>query len=263
MSIIKAFVYTLLVMILWVIILASIIISFKYFFVRLDDPVHLFGISKLVAVLGSFLMICFYFWKPKFDLRDSLKISNYRPKIYLYLPLVAIGLFLINKPFWDIEKIVIFYQSDMESEPFGFEKGISRSMYDYISILLIAPIIEELFFRKFLLGKLIEKNKVNLSLLISSLCFSLIHVETPNNIVPAFIGGIILGSVYLKTRKIGYAVLLHFLFNLIVTLTEYVGFSYNNWLLGYNFNVDYWLLFGIGILVMLFGIKRIFSVSKM
>lgn len=263
MSIFKAFIYTVLAMLLWILIMSIIILSYKYFFDSLDDPIHLFGISKLTASLVAFFIVYFYFWKPKFDIRDSIIRSNYRSKICLYLPLVAIGLFLISKPFWDLQKMLVFYQSDLELGSLGYGKGIERSLYDYFSIMLIAPVVEELFFRKFLLGKLLEKNRVRIALLISSLCFSIIHLETINNIIPAFISGIILGFIYLKTKRLGYSIMLHFLFNLIIILTEYIGFSYTNWLVGYTFDLSYWVLFVIGIFATGFGVQKITRINNL
>lgn len=132
--------------------------------------------------------------------------------------------------------------------------------YTVISSLLIAPLIEELFYRKFLLDKLLKTNSATLSVMTSSLCFSIIHLETPNNLVPAFLGGIILGTIYLKTRRIGYCILLHFFINLIVIATNSMD-NQNNWLTGYNFDIMYWLLVGMGIIMILFGMKRIIKVT--
>lgn len=263
MSILKAFIYTALVIALWIMAMSIIIVPSKYFFDSLDDPYHLFGISKVTASLVAFLIVYFYFWKPKFDLRDSIIRLNYRSKIGLYLPVVAIGLFLISKPFWDIQKMLVFYQSDPEMGSLGYENGVERSLYDYFSIMLISPVIEELFFRKFLLDKLLEKNTVRTALLISSLCFSIIHLETINNIIPTFISGIILGFIYLKTKKLGYSIVLHFLFNLIVISTEYIGFSYTNWLMGYTFDLSYWVLFVIGIFAIWFGVRKITRINNL
>jgi len=175
----------------------------------------------------------------------------------LYLPLIGIGLLLINKPFWDFNKIMEYYQGISTNDNFVSSNNNIALIYILISTLLIAPIVEELFYRKFLLDKLLEKNKPVLAIIISSICFSIMHIETPNNLIPTFISGIILGIIYLKTKKIGYCIMLHFIVNLIIVTTNNIGISYDNWLIGYNFDIYYWLSFGVGIIILIIGMKKI------
>lgn len=257
MSIIKAFSYTVLAFVFWVMIQLAILFPIKYLIGKPDDFTHIFGITKILSVVGSFLLIYYFFWKPKFDLKKALKFQNYNPGIYLYLPIIGLGLFLLNKPFWDFTKILQYYQGISKIENAVISSNKMAFIYNLISTLLIAPIIEELFFRKFLLEKLAQKNRPILAIIVSSICFSIIHIETPNNLIPTFISGIILGIIYLKTKKIGYCIMLHFMVNLIIMTTNNIVTLNNNWLTGYNFNITYWLLFVTGIVLTLFGMKRI------
>lgn len=257
MNIIKAFLYTVLAFVFWVIIQLAILVPVKYLFGKPDDFTHIFGITKILSVVGSFFLIYHFFWKAKFDLKKALKIQNYNPGIYLYLPIIGLGLFLLNKPFWDFTKILQYYQGISKIENAVTSSNNMALIYNLISTLLIAPIFEELFYRKFLLEKLAQKNRPILAIIVSSICFSIIHIETPNNLIPTFISGIILGIIYLKTKKIGYCIMLHFIVNLIILTTNNIGTSYDNWLTGYHFNIIYWLLFVTGIILTLFGMKRI------
>lgn len=257
MSIIKAFLYTILAFVFWVMFQLAIFLPIKYLIGKPDDFTHIFGITKILSVPGSFLLIYHFFWKPKFDLKKALKIQNYNPGIYLYLPIIGLGLFLLNKSLWDFNKILEYFQGVSRIDNAVISSNNISLFYNLISTLLIAPIIEELFFRKFLLEKLAKKNRPILAIIISSICFSIIHIETPNNLIPTFIIGIILGIIYLKTKKIGYCIMLHFIVNLIILTTNNIGTSYDNWLTGYHFNIIYWLLFVTGIILTLFGMKRI------
>lgn len=257
MSIIKAFLYTILAFVFLTTIQLAILLPIKYLIGAPDDFTHIFGITKIVSVVGAFLFIYFFFWKPNFDFKKVLIVKNYNPRIYLYLPLIGIGLLLINKPFWDFNKIIEYYQGISTNDNFVSSNNNIALIYNLISTLLIAPIVEELFYRKFLLDKLLEMNKPVLAIIISSICFSIIHIETPNNLIPTFISGIILGIIYLKTKKIGYCIILHFIVNLIIVTTNNIETSYDNWLIGYNFDIYYWLSFGAGIIITIFGIKKI------
>ncbi|MFD2552716.1 CPBP family intramembrane glutamic endopeptidase [Bizionia sediminis] len=257
MSIIKAFLYTVLAFVFWTIIQLAILLPIKYLIGEPDDFTHIFGITKIVSVVGAFLLIYFFFWKPSFDFKKALTVQNYKPQIYLYLPLIGIGLLLINKPFWDFNKIMEYYQGISTNDNFVSSNNNIALIYSLISALLIAPIVEELFYRKFLLDKLLGKNKPILAITVSSICFSIMHIETPNNLIPTFISGIILGTIYLKTKKIGYCIILHFIVNLIIFTTNNIGTSYDNWLIGYNFDICYWMSFGIGIIITIIGMKKI------
>lgn len=151
--------------------------------------------------------------------------------------MVSIGLILINRPFWDFTKIVNFYRrGEIYTNSFTPQFD-SQFVYSFISTLIIAPVFEEFFFRKFLLQKLSERNSSAISLIVSSLCFSLIHLETPNNLIPAFISGLVFGVIYLKTKKIGYTIAMHFIINLIVLSSNSVQISSCNLFFGYNFNM--------------------------
>lgn len=261
MSILKAILYTVLWVVFWAIIQLILLFPCMYVEQLQDYFIYLFGIIKIVSAVGSFLLIYYFVWKPKpmFNFSKALDRKNYRPKIYFFLPLIAVGLFFVSKPLWDFKLIVNFYNGiSIVERPF-IEIDKADLFFEVISVLLVAPIIEELFYRKFLLEKLSKRYKSNVSLFVSSFCFSIIHIETPNNLVPVFIAGIVFGLIYLKTKKIGYSITLHFLFNLIVLASNKINFSNDNSFVGFNFNFTYWVLFVFGILLTYFGTRKIIS----
>jgi len=257
MSIIKAFLYTFLAFVFWSIIQLAILLPIKYFIGKPDNFTHIIGITNNISIIGSFLIIYYFFWKPKFDLKKALRMQNYNPKVYLYLPLIGIGLFFLNRPLLDFTKIMEYYQGIPSNYSSNTAINYIDLIYKLISTILIAPIIEELFYRKFLLDKLLKNNSRISAIITSSICFSIMHIETPNNLIPTFISGIILGIIYLKTKKIGYCIMLHFIVNLIIVTTNNIGISYDNWLIGYNFDIYYWLSFGVGIIMTIIGMKKI------
>ncbi|WP_055435537.1 CPBP family intramembrane glutamic endopeptidase [Lacinutrix algicola] len=257
MNIIKAFFYTVLIFVFWVAIQLIILLPFKGFFYKIEYNSTAFGIIDITSKVGAFLLIYVFFWKPNFDFKKTQILKNYNPNIYLYILLIVLGLNLALRPFWNFELIISDYFQNAVFR--GNSKTINLSIFNIISLIIIAPIIEELFYRKFLLEKLAQKNGKLVSLLISSLCFSIIHIETPNNLIPSFIVGMILGLIYLKTQKIGYSIVLHFIFNLVFIISVSMEYSNNHWLFGTNFDVIYWFLFVNGILLTYLGVKQILS----
>lgn len=83
-----------------------------------------------------------------------------------------------------------------------------------ISSVITGPIVEELLFRNVLINKLRKFNNNYITILLSSLIFSLMHTGIIN-IIYTFILGLILSSIYIKKRKILDTILVHSFANLI------------------------------------------------
>jgi len=177
---------------------------------------------------------------------------------------MAIGLGFVVQPFWDYNRLIEYYQN-ANFEPYNRTYGELNfeSLYFIFRTLIIAPIFEELFFRKFLFSKLQEKYQLIVAIIISSICFSLIHFEIPGNLLPSFIFGIISCLIYFKTKKISYSILFHFINNLLSTLINtHYGESFFNWLDGLKYNLVYWAVFVFGILITIVGVKKIPTANK-
>ena len=85
----------------------------------------------------------------------------------------------------------------------------------FIFTVLFAPVLEELFFRGIVMGKVFGKDSI-VGLLLSSFLFGLIHV--PTNIGSWFIYsgmGLVLGLAYQISGKYTNALILHSLNNFI------------------------------------------------
>lgn len=85
--------------------------------------------------------------------------------------------------------------------------------------VLFSPIFEELICRKFLLKKLSKYINTNLSIVISSCIFAVLHFD-----VIGFLGYTFLGAVwsyyYKKSNSIFVPIISHFLFNYFVILIQ-------------------------------------------
>lgn len=91
--------------------------------------------------------------------------------------------------------------------------------YYYIRLILIMPLLEELFYRGIIQHKLRKKNSMFVSIFVSSLLFGLGH---PNleQFSYTFIGGLIVGSIYDKSKNLSLTVLLHIIINFSVVLIK-------------------------------------------
>jgi len=164
--------------------------------------------------------------------------------------------YLIDR-FLILVKLLIFLQNNT-IEPYRQSEFLNISiLYKAISAVIFAPIFEEFFFRKYMFSELLKKHSPSVSILISSILFSLIHLPSYRNLIPTFVFGVISSLIYMKTKNIFYPIILHFLSNLSWLLLGIYGEQYYTWTFKLNFNTTYWMLFGLGIILIMLGLKKL------
>ena len=93
-------------------------------------------------------------------------------------------------------------------------KSTPRFAVSLVSMCVLAPVIEEVYFRRFLFVSLRKKMNFLPALLISSILFMAVH---PNLALGA-IGGIYLGYVYEKGKSLPANIMIHSIVNLTVVM---------------------------------------------
>ena len=86
-----------------------------------------------------------------------------------------------------------------------------------IVVSFIGPIIEEVFFRGFLYSAFKKNWGILPALFLSSILFSLVHLEI-YSFIPLFMIGWLLAYIFEKTRSLFPAIFLHAIYNLILIL---------------------------------------------
>lgn len=128
----------------------------------------------------------------------------------------------------------------------------SNQWIQILIIAFIAPIFEELFFRGVILKGLLNNTNYNSisSIILSALIFGIIHVF-PWQVIGATLFGLLLGYIFYKTRSLFYPLLVHILNNLIAIILQN---QLNDQSLNYLFHINKYILFIIGIIILiLFG----------
>jgi membrane protease YdiL (CAAX protease family) len=93
-----------------------------------------------------------------------------------------------------------------------------------VSIVILAPITEELLFRGFLLNFLQNRFGIKIALVVSGVLFAIFHFSISQGfgnvslLAALSFFGIMLGIMYHKHKSLIYPILLHGLFNLLSTL---------------------------------------------
>jgi hypothetical protein len=139
-----------------------------------------------------------------------------------------------------------------------------RSAKDLVINLVIMAVLpaigEELFFRGSLQKVLLRWNKIPwLSILISSFVFAFLH-GTVFKVMPIFVLGIMLGTVYYVTRNLWYCILIHFMNNALAVLAVY--YSDRNETIKKFANDNFSLPFMAAILSLLATIAIIYFMKK-
>lgn len=98
-----------------------------------------------------------------------------------------------------------------------FGDNILSLIISGVLIIAVAPVIEEIFFRGFLLRSLSNKAGIFYGSILAALIFALLHLQ-PNSIIPIFILGLIINSLVIKSKSIVPAIAFH-VFNNAVAFT--------------------------------------------
>ena len=129
----------------------------------------------------------------------------------------------------------------------------------WLVAVVVAPIFEELVFRKFVLDRVGDLGE-GIAVLSSALIFGLAH-RNAGQFFLAFLLGLLFARIYLRTGKIVYTMLLHFLINMTATADE-IGCL----IWGDRFDIGFVLLVGalalVGLVLWLVFRKRHFLLRR-
>lgn len=96
----------------------------------------------------------------------------------------------------------------------------SDIMFNLIVISIVAPIFEEIFFRKFLIDRTIRYG-AKVSIILSAFIFALFHGNL-NQFFYAFLMGGFFAYIYIKTGKITYTIILHTIVNFLGSVVSII-----------------------------------------
>lgn len=111
----------------------------------------------------------------------------------------------------------IVFEPLMSLLPMPSYEMIGRGAWMILSLVVMAPVMEELLCRGVVLGSLRTRYGVVPAWLLSALFFGVLHVQ-PLLVVNAFVLGLILGFIYIATDSIWAVMILHALNNAVAYL---------------------------------------------
>lgn len=161
-------------------------------------------------------------------IKYKLSFKNFginKVSVWNVVKLVALGYLLFIGITFIINLIILYtdiripgYQIQERVLPL-FGDNILSLIISGVLIIAVAPVVEEIFFRGFLLRSLSNKMGIFYGSVLTALIFALLHLQ-PNSIIPVFILGLIINSLVIKSKSIIPAIAFHVFNNAIAFTIE-------------------------------------------
>ena len=104
------------------------------------------------------------------------------------------------------------------TEDIALNSSLKGFLLITVSLVIVAPIVEELIFRGLVMDVLWELIGLNKAILISSVGFAVIHGTSLITLIFSFCMGLNLAYVYSKNRTLTESIIVHMLYNGAVTI---------------------------------------------
>lgn len=228
-------------------------IDFKQAVNLIEEPFF----SQLLSIVISFFMVVvpFFIVAKANGIRIMNEISFKKAERGTFLPCFLLGVgFCLFSSFATSIGAGVFSSFGIEfpsSSP-TYPEGFFGLMISLLSTAFFPAFFEELALRGFVLS-LLKKHSQTFSIVASSVVFAFMHANF-SQIVFAFLVGLVLGFVTIKTGSIWTAVAIHFTNNVISVGVSYLPF--NN-----DFAVSF-ILLCVFVFVLIFAIWAVNTLQK-
>ena len=145
--------------------------------------------------------------------------KNVLPKFsmsFINAPLVLYGCVLLILSSVVLEPVISIFPKEWMTT---LNKQIGSSGWSILTTIVMAPILEEILFRGVIQGSAMSRFGAMRAIFISSAVFGLIHIM-PQQVIYAFVVGLVLGYVYWKTKSIMSVITIHAFNNSLVFIQK-------------------------------------------
>ena len=177
----------------------------------------------LLIIIISTLYLKFFFNKRG---KEEFIINFSESKIIvLFLLMTFVSIYLIDsfihfKEILNHQFFAINWNFNWNSNWIIEKRRLYQSIKYLFFALLCAPVTEEIVFRGLIQNSLLQKTSPFWAILITAGIFSLSHFEL-SRIPYTFIGGLLYGIIYYRTRKVIISILCHFCWSFIAIFTVF------------------------------------------
>ncbi|WP_101772272.1 CPBP family intramembrane glutamic endopeptidase [Peptostreptococcus faecalis] len=180
----------------------------------------LVGSNTIIPIITSIIVILIFMcFSKKIKIQDfELKFINKKNIIYILVGFISMR--IIAYAGTAILKIQGMENSMNDAMLTGLYKNTSWYLI-IVTIVIFAPIVEEIIFRGYIIGRLFE-NKQILGIVVSSLIFGSIHTITNiTSLIMYFLLGVVAGILYYKTKRLEVSIGAHLLNNLAAVIVMF------------------------------------------
>ncbi len=170
-------------------------------------------------LIGFSLTLIIFFLIYRKELMKDTKLSITLSRSTFVWILVGIILVFLGQMVGSLLDKSIFQLTTQSANTSSAVADAAISPMALISIVLLAPLVEEFVFRYAAINILTQKFKQTWSILISSLFFAIMHFDFPF-IFGYFLIGIILAVIYIRTNRLLVSFVVHACMNLIVVIFQ-------------------------------------------
>ncbi|OWT47643.1 CPBP family intramembrane glutamic endopeptidase [Bacillus sp. K2I17] len=170
-------------------------------------------------LIGFSLTLIIFFLIYRKELMKDTKLSIKLSRSSFVWILVGIILVFLGQIIGSMLDKSIFQLTNQSANTSNTVAAAAISPIALISIVLLAPLVEEFVFRYAAINILTQKFKQTWSILISSLLFSIMHFDFPF-IFGYFLIGLVLALVYVRTNRLLVSFVVHASMNLIVVTLQ-------------------------------------------
>ncbi len=144
---------------------------------------------------------------------STYHIHSSTPKIIIWVSIGALGLqFGVLSPVTSLIPMPDFFKQML------LELGSMNGVFGFLTLVVAAPIFEELIFRGIILDGLLKRYSPAKSIFISSLLFGIVHLN-PWQFIGAMGLGAFMGWLYYRTQNLSLCILIHFVNNLFAFIS--------------------------------------------
>ncbi len=181
-------------------------------------PVIGIGNQSMINFIGynvSMALVIWIAWRIKPSSWEKfLYFDRIRPILYVILLPLALSLNVALDPLTTAIPMPEYIEK-------LFAMLTQRDIWTFLTVGITGPILEEVLFRGIILDGFLGRYKPGKAIFWSAFLFGLFHLN-PWQFIPAFLIGLLLGYIYLKTRSLIPAIAIHMINNSFSYLMVYI-----------------------------------------
>ena len=181
--------------------------------------------SLLIEIILIPLVLLYIYVDGSLDrIREMLRFGSMKRTVILLLAIpivVTIIDFILNFIYAIVWIGIIGEPSTNTDLGTDWESSSIDIAFLILSVAIVTPIAEELFFRGYLLDAINRKHGDWTAIILSSILFGLVHID-PFVVGSAFMGGIIYGWIRMRTGSLLPSIACHMMWNMLALVLTYL-----------------------------------------